>query len=94
MSEEVKTKRPRRPRVDVKISPTDYDKLVIYAASIKSKPNAIIDSIIEEFLEREDVKAVLNERAELIKLREELKRKEEEAAKIKEKIKEIESSQE
>lgn len=93
MSEEVKGKRTRRSKTEVKVSPINYEKLKVYADFIKSRPDKIIEDLIGEYLNREEVKTVLKDKEELIKLKEELRRNEEDNARIKSRIKEIESSQ-
>ena len=93
MSEEVKTKRTRRAKAEIKVSPIDYEKLKVYADSIKSKPDKIVEDLISEYFNREEVKAVLKDKEELIKLKEELRKNEEDNARIKNRIKEIEGSQ-
>lgn len=92
MSEEVKAKRVRRPNVnvDVKVSPTDYDKLEICATSINSKPEKIIEDLISEYLDREDIKALLKQNGELIKLKEERTKMKSKLDRIDKRIEELE----
>lgn len=92
MSEEVKTKRVRRPKAEIKLSPIDFAKLEICAASIKSKPEKIVEDLVREYFEREEIKAVLKDKEELVKLKEELRKNEEDNVRIKSRIKELEGS--
>lgn len=95
MAEEVKKRRTRRPKVtiDVKVSPIDFEKLKAYADSIKSKPEAILEELVKEYLDREEVKKVLEDKGELIKLKEERSKKQNEIDEIDRRIEELEGSQ-
>ena len=91
MSEEVTVRKERAKRVDVKIYSTSYAKLSIYADAVHSSPSKIINDLIKEYLETEEVKTVLKENVELVKLKEVLLRKKAELAELDKKIKEIEN---
>ena len=95
MSEEVKGKRTRRPKVNinVKVSPVDYENLKVYADSIKSKPETILEGLVSEYLERDEVKAVLKGNEKLVKKKMELAKKEREVDELKRENEELESSQ-
>lgn len=92
MSEEVKGKRTRRPKAEIKLSPIDYEKLEICAASIKSKPEKIVEDLVREYFEREEIKTVLGKSEKLIKLRHARDKKQEELDEIDRQIKEEEDS--
>lgn len=91
MPEEVKGKRTRRPKVEIKVSPVDYDKLEIYADLIKSKPEKIVEDSIREYFDKEEVKAVFGKSEKLIKLRQARNKKQEELDEIDRQIEEEES---
>lgn len=92
MSEDVKTKRMRRPKAEIKVSPIAYERLKIYADSIDSKVDAIVESLIEEYLKREEVNAVLKDKEELIKLKDERAKTQSKLDKLDQRIEELEGS--
>ena len=88
-----KVRKPRATKVEIKISPKLNENLEIYGRAINSTPTKIVEGLVEEYLERDEVKKVLKENKELIKMKEDLKKKENEVADLKQKIKERENLQ-
>lgn len=87
MSEEIK-KQERKPRkVDIKISRTDHEKVQIYGSAVNLSESKVIDEIFKRFFDREDVKKVLEEDAELIRLERDLDKAERKVAELKAEIK-------
>lgn len=86
-----KGRKKRATKVEIKISPKLNDSLGIYSKTINSTPTKIVEELVEEYLERDEVKKVLEENKKLIKMKEDLKKKESEIADLKQKIKEREN---
>lgn len=88
-----KDRKKRATKVEIKISPKLNESLGVYSKTIDSTPTKIVEGLVEEYLERDEVKKVLEENKELIKMKEDLKKKENEVADLKQKIKERENLQ-
>lgn len=90
----IKSDRRKRPaKVEIKISPKLNGYLEIYSKTINSTPTKIIEGLVEEYLKRDEVQTVLDENEELIKLKRDLEKKENEVAELKARIKEKENPQ-
>ena len=88
-----KERKKRATKVEIKISPKFYQSLEIYSKSINTTPTKIVEGLVEEYLAKDEVKKVLEENEELIKMKEDLEKKENEVAELKRKIKERENLQ-
>lgn len=88
-----KERKPRAKKVEIKISPKYYEFLNYYSKTIDSTPTKIVEDLVRKYLEQEEVKKVLDENAELIKMIGELERLKNDVAELEEKIKEKENSQ-
>lgn len=88
-----KERKKRATKIEIKISPKFYQSLEIYSKSINTTPTKIVEGLVEEYLAKDEVKKVLEENEELIKMKEGLEKKENEVAELKRKIKERENLQ-
>jgi coenzyme F420-reducing hydrogenase beta subunit len=88
-----KERKKRETKVGIKIPPKSYQFLEIYSKTINSTPTKIVEGLIEEYLEKDEVKKVLSENEKLNKMRSNLEKKEKEIAELREKIKEQENLQ-
>lgn len=87
MSEEIRKQERKQRKVDIKISRTYYEKVQIYGSAVNLSESKVIDEIFKRFFDREDVKKVLEEDAELIRLERDLDKAERKVAELKAEIK-------
>lgn len=88
-----KERKKRATKVEIKISPRLNDSLEVYSKTINSTPTKIVEGLVEEYLKKDEVKKVLDENEELIKMKKDLEKKEDEIADLRKRIKEKEDLQ-
>lgn len=93
MSVEIKTDDVKTRKVDVKISKRNFSALDVYAKSQKTSATKILDKIVTEFLEREDVKKIVQGNSELSKKKDLLKKKKDEISRLESEIAALEVSE-